>query len=221
MKLTAFRYGTTEINEGMAFTGGDKNVKIPISLLFFLLEIDNRKILIDTGCDTMPGFPLFEFKKPIEVLEDYGIKAEDISDVLITHAHGDHIDCVRYYKAAEIYINENEETQAKRYVSDINKLHTFRESLILNDNVCFKYIGGHSPGSSIVLINTPDTVYVLCGDECYTKENLHYAKPTASSFNIEKSSEFVNEYRKEKYTPIIFHDEKLVEKIGGKVIFEY
>ena len=56
MRMTAFRYGKTEITQRMAFQNGDGNVKIPIGLMFFLIEDDNRKILVDAGCDTMPGF---------------------------------------------------------------------------------------------------------------------------------------------------------------------
>ena len=56
MRLIAFNYGTTEITGNMAFQAGDKSVKIPIALLFFLIEDGDRKILVDVGCDTMPGF---------------------------------------------------------------------------------------------------------------------------------------------------------------------
>ena len=73
MKLTAFQYGKTEITEAMAFQNGNADVKIPISLMFFLIETEDKKILADVGCDTMPGFRLFEFQKPVDVLKSYGI----------------------------------------------------------------------------------------------------------------------------------------------------
>ena len=78
MKIVAFQDGTTEITERMAFRGGDKAVKLPIALLFFLIELGERKILVDVGCDTMPGFPLFTFEPPVKVLEAFGITAEGI-----------------------------------------------------------------------------------------------------------------------------------------------
>ena len=58
MKLVVFNYGSTEITGNMAFQSGDSNIKIPISLLFFLIEDGDKKILVDVGCDTMPGFEL-------------------------------------------------------------------------------------------------------------------------------------------------------------------
>ena len=63
MKLTAFQYGKTDLTLRAVFQDGKEEEKIPISLLFFLIETENRKILVDVGCDTMPGFELFEFKQ--------------------------------------------------------------------------------------------------------------------------------------------------------------
>ena len=116
MRLVAFKYGTTEITERMAFQDGDENIKLPIALLFFLIEYKNRKILIDVGCDTMPGFKLFEFELPVRVLERYGIKRTEITDVIITHSHHDHIDAVYNYPQANIHLQKNELEFAKKYL---------------------------------------------------------------------------------------------------------
>lgn len=93
----------------MAFKDGNEKIKLPIALLFFLIEYQDKKILIDVGCDKM-----------------------------------------------------------------------------LFDNVEIKHIGGHSPGSCIVLIRMNEKNYVLCGDECYTVQNLLQKKPTWSSYCAKK-----------------------------------
>ena len=38
MKLTALKYGVTELLESMAFNDGDSGKMIPISLMFFLRD---------------------------------------------------------------------------------------------------------------------------------------------------------------------------------------
>ena len=219
MKLTAFEYGESELPERMVFQDGSENVKVPIALLFFLIEDGGRKILVDTGCDTMPGFPLFAFQKPVDVLESYGVKRHKITDVLITHAHHDHIDGLHYYPQANVYIQEKEALLSERYIGGKENVYTFRDRIFLGNNICFQCIGGHSIGSSIVLIHASDNVYVLCGDECYTAENLLQAKPTGSSCNLNNSISFVNEYRKNAYHPILFHDKDLIGRIGYKTLF--
>ena len=216
MKLTAFRYGTTEITSRMAFQEGNSDEKIPISLMFFLIETGNRKILVDAGCDTMPGFTLYEFQKPVSLLEEYGISREDITDVIITHAHHDHIDCVKYYNNANIYLHEYEIEKANEYLSCSEKLTTFDGDFEIDENICIVHVGGHSKGSCIVIIKADEHKYVLCGDECYTKENLSQGKPTGSSCCLEKSIAFVEKYRNSVYKTILFHDAELVTEIGFK-----
>jgi glyoxylase-like metal-dependent hydrolase (beta-lactamase superfamily II) len=217
MKLTAFQYGKTELAESFIFKGGSPDVKRPISLVFFLIENEGRKILVDVGCDTMPGFELFEFKKPVELLEERGIGREEITDVIITHPHHDHVDAVRYYPHAKIYINSEALPHAAEYLKDNQRVVVVGESAEIASGVVMKCISGHFFGSSIVTVNSS---YVLCGDECYTRENLEKKLPTASTVNPQKSLEFVCEYSKKCYTPILFHDPELVGEIGVKVIFE-
>ena len=193
MKLVVFNYGKTEITGNMAFQAGDENVKIPISLLFFLIEDGDKKILVDVGCETMPGFPLFKFEKPVDVLESYGVDRKEITDVIITHAHHDHIDALYNYPQAVVHIHRDELEPAQKYLYNSKKISIFGEEEKILDNVEIRHIGGHSEGSSIVLLYCDECTYVLCGDECYTKENLGENKPTGCSINLQKSIEFVKE----------------------------
>lgn len=217
MKLTAFQYGKTEISEKMAFPGGNEQKKLPISLLFFLAETEGKKILIDVGCDTMPGFPLYEFRKPIQLLEEYGIGRQEITDVLLTHSHHDHIDAVRYYPEAEIWLQENEKKAADPYVKECRSVSFFREEHQVTKDIRMQWIGGHSFGSSIVLIR--DTL-VLCGDECYSKENLRKKIPTGTSVCPEKSLQFVLKYSRPPYRTLLMHDPDLVGEIGVRILMD-
>ncbi len=222
MRMVAFNYGTTEITEQMAFQGGREEIKIPVSLLFFLIEYENRKILIDVGCDTMPGFELFKFEMPVKVLEEYGVKRNEITDVIITHSHHDHIDALYNYTEATVHLHESELKPAGRYIKDIKQVETFGDSGKILDKVEIKHIGGHLhlTGSSVVLVECGKYTYVFCGDECYTKENLLKCKVTGSSVCPEKSKKFVEEYSKEKYITVLFHDPDILPEIGHKVLYE-
>jgi len=218
MKLTAFKYGTTEITEKMAFQDGNGEIKLPISLMFFMIEQGDRKILVDVGCDTMPGFELYEFRKPIEVLEACGTDHAEITDIIITHAHHDHIDALKYYPKAQVFLHKEELADAQDYIQNCSALNVFEGDTVICEGVEIKHIGGHKKGSCIVLVRTGTKTFVLCGDECYTRENLIYKKPTGSSCCPDKSIGFVEEYSKDIYVPILFHDPLLVEQIGCKTI---
>lgn len=62
--------------------------------MIYLMKTQNRLILADAGYETMPGFDMRDFIGPVKAFEKTGIKPEDITDVIITHAHHDHIECV-------------------------------------------------------------------------------------------------------------------------------
>ena len=218
MKLAVLKFGKTEINEGMAFVGKSREKKLPISLLFFLIEQDGKRILVDTGCDTMPGFPLFEHTSPVNILKQYGLEPEDITDVILTHSHGDHIEGVKYYKNANIYIHEAELEEAKPFLTEHKKVFTFKDEMVIATDVLIKHIGGHSAGSSIVLVKTGDKTYAICGDECYTMDNLRENKPSGASRNLEKNKAFIEEYRKPQYIPLLLHDPELIKELGFKIL---
>ena len=219
MKLYALQYGKTLLPARMAFPDGDAGTALPIALLFFLLELDDgRRALIDAGCDTMPGFPLLEHCRPVEVLEELGVCRDTVTDVYLTHSHHDHIDAVRYYPQAAVHLHESELEAARPYLAGCSHIVPFSGGLTISDGIELRHVGGHSPGSSIVLVHGADETVVLCGDECYSRDNLTLGIPTASSHCPERSRGFIEEYRKACYRTVLFHDPDLVGKIGVKRI---
>lgn len=212
MKLTALQYGTTRITEKMAFPCGDAEKEIPIALLFFLIETEDRRILLDTGCDTMPGFPLYTHEKPVQTLARLGLSPSDITDVILTHAHGDHAGCACHYPQALFWLQEEALEAAKKHLPPNARLQLFCEQAEPVCDVVIRYVGGHAKGSCIVELGNT----VLCGDECYTRENLTRGIPTGSSRDPEKSAAFIQRYRAPHYRTILFHDPKLVGRIGTK-----
>lgn len=70
---------------------------IPSPFISMLLEVDNRKILIDTGTGYSDEPIIFRGNKIMvkgklgELLKEEGIKGEEITDVILTHFHPDHI----------------------------------------------------------------------------------------------------------------------------------
>ena len=50
------KYAETFIPQSMVFDDGSKDVFLPITLSIYLIKTDKRNILVDAGCDTMPGF---------------------------------------------------------------------------------------------------------------------------------------------------------------------
>lgn len=213
MRIYRIQYGETTLPESMVFPGGKADRQIPIILSFFLVETADRRILVDVGCDTMPGFTLKNFQKPVVALEKMGVVSSDITDIILTHAHHDHIDAVRYFPDASIHIHADELAKAAKYLPEGARLHIFREDFSLDEQIRVVKIGGHSAGSCVVEIDEGDHVTVLCGDECYSSCNLTGRIPTATSCVPENSKAFIEKYTQPPYRPLLCHDDGLTTSV--------
>lgn len=116
-RILPIRYGETDLKESWIFAGGRDSVRRSISLTVYLIECGNRKILVDAGCDTMPGFHLKYHISPPKALEKLGIRAEEITDVILTHAHHDHAEAVGHFRNAVIYLQRERNTKGRRNIS--------------------------------------------------------------------------------------------------------
>src|SRR5438874_2473425 len=92
--------------------GADPSRKIDIQMMVWLLKGSNgSNILVDTGSYREKFFKQWkvkDFVKPSEAIAKLGLKAEDISDVIITHMHWDHADGIDLFPKARVWIQKDE-----------------------------------------------------------------------------------------------------------------
>ena len=206
IKLTVLKYGDTVFGENYIFRGGEKGKLLPITFCVYLIETKSRKILVDAGCDDGSGFPMSVFCTPTEALSHTGLTPSDITDVIFTHSHHDHVEAAHHFTNACFYVQSDEYATVKKYIPENFKVITFEDEYQIDREIFIKKIGGHSAGSSIVTFEHGDKTVVLCGDECYTAKNLNEKIPTGASRNPQVSEFFVEEYSKDKYIAFTCHD---------------
>jgi glyoxylase-like metal-dependent hydrolase (beta-lactamase superfamily II) len=152
---------------------------------------------------------MYVYKKPVELLADYGLAPEDITDIIITHAHPDHIGCISEYKRARIYIQKNQ------YSPEIflpeQEIFLFDEEFDLTDNIKIKCISGHDNGSSVIFAGK----YLLCGDEAYYYRNLTDRVRVNNCYSKENAQAFVEKYSKSELIPLLYHDPSIMPKAVG------
>jgi glyoxylase-like metal-dependent hydrolase (beta-lactamase superfamily II) len=92
--------------------GPDKDsVKIDFSI--WLIRGDNGKnVLVDAGFQNDIGeakeFEVVNFVRPDSVLAKLGLKAVDITDIVLSHPHWDHIDGVGLFPNAHVWIQKED-----------------------------------------------------------------------------------------------------------------
>lgn len=207
-KLSAYclKYAQSKLSKSMIFHNGSAEKKQPISFAIYLIHSNDKNILVDAGCDTMPGFVMDWHFSPLCVLKQTGISAKEITDVVITHAHHDHIEAVKYFTNATIHISKAAYEKGEKYIPDSFKISTFENELIINPQIRVIECGGHSKGSSIVEIKTADKIHIIAGDECYTNANIENRICTGTFYNKKNAIAFVEKYGSEKYRVHTCHD---------------
>jgi len=206
VEIISIEYGKSTLPERMIFYNGAENKLRSIVFMIYLIKTENRLILVDAGCESMPGFEMYEFSGAVNALKRLGISLEDITDVIITHAHHDHIECVKYFNNAVIYIQKDEYENGKSYFADRMRVKLFDESAEICCNVRVAKIGGHSIGSCVVEITDDKQKYVIAGDECYLRECIEKQIPTGSSYCWENSLGLIQKYCNGEYTVLLCHD---------------
>lgn len=204
-RLVALKYADSVIGEDLVFRGGSKEREIPISFVIYLLQAGDRNILVDAGCEYMPGFVMRDFISPVEALAKAGLRPEEITDVIITHAHHDHMEALHRFPGAVVHIQQDECENGRRFIPEGMQVRTFEQSAVVADAAEAVRIAGHSIGSCVVEFEMDGEKCVICGDECYSSDCFTRNIPTGASCCPEKSQAFLDTYGK-GYRRFLCHD---------------
>lgn len=204
--ISAVSYGSSSLPASMVFAGETRGQNLPYRIPPVSGGVEKRTVLIDAGCDTMPGFVMKDFISPAAALKLLGTEPKEITDLVITHAHHDHIDGARHFPNAEVYLQAEEYQAGKSYLPNPGKAHVFQTSCLVAGSIRVQRVGGHSTGSSIATIETADKTYVFGGDECYLRQCLEQKIPTGCSCNPDRSKQFIAQYSKPGYQVLLAHE---------------
>ncbi len=191
--------------------GESRNTRLDIGMYIFLIKGGGKNILFDCGFyrpQFLRQWKPADYEIPSAAVERMGLKAADISDVIISHIHWDHADGFDLFPNAKIWIQKEEvEYYAgeafngkKRSAADpddivgIVRMNTEgRVGLVPGDAQEFlpgitAYIGGkHTYQSQFITVKTAAGNVVLASDNVYMYMNLEKHKPIAQSLDKESN----------------------------------
>lgn len=107
----ALRYGTVE-RPAREFGLGDDPHDAPVRMDYFVwvVRLPGRVVLFDTGFEageaSRRGRTML--LRPVEALDEVGIAAEDVTDVVVSHLHYDHAGNLGDFPAARFHIQARE-----------------------------------------------------------------------------------------------------------------
>jgi glyoxylase-like metal-dependent hydrolase (beta-lactamase superfamily II) len=91
--------------------GGPKDQKINLAMVVWLIRGGGRTILFDSGFhrDTfLREFPAKDYLRPDEAVKLAGVAPDAVTDIVISHAHWDHMGCIDLFPKATIWIQKDE-----------------------------------------------------------------------------------------------------------------
>ena len=207
-RIEAIRYATFPELPTSTFisTAAETEVMDAVAVIW-LIRGNDRMILVDSGFHRASWFEVFDitdFVKPDEAVEFAGVAAEDITDIIITHAHWDHMGGIDLFPNATIWIQKEEYdyytsdawqsggtgafADAEDVINLVRKNTEGKVTQINGDNVeilpgISVFTGArHTYASQYVRVGT-ERPFILASDNCYLYRNMEENEPIAILFN--------------------------------------
>ena len=111
--IEAIRYGTIrDFPVSELVIGAPEAEKVDIAMVVWLVRGGGRNVLFDSGFHRekwLKEFPAFaDYLRPDEAVKLAGVRPEDVTDVVISHAHWDHMGGIDLFPKATVWIQKQE-----------------------------------------------------------------------------------------------------------------
>ena len=193
--------------------GADPKRTIDLAMTFWVLKDPGRRtVLVDAGFyreEILKSYGVADFTRPDKALERLGIKPDEVTDVILTHMHSDHVDGADLFPKAQIWIQKEEYAHyaektgrpggglpgsEPEYIRALVRLNTLGRVHLVDGDAreiipgVTVYTGGkHTFASQYVGVNTKAGTVVIASDNVYTYENLEKHVPIAMTLDAKSN----------------------------------
>ena len=206
-QVHAIRYGTlTQFPVASLVRGADTSRRMDIALMVWLLRAPERVVLMDAGFyreKFMTRWRPVDYVRPSTALERLGIRAEQVTDIIASHVHWDHLDGADLFPNARVWIQRAEydyyvdsaglprrttiDSLDARMLFDLRRAG--RVQFVDGDSVevlpgIRVFTGGkHTFASQFATVSTASGAVVLASDNAYLYENFDRRRPIAQTLD--------------------------------------
>lgn len=180
-------------DQALGYNGSDST---KVFFMYWVLKNKNNTILVDAGFTADVGIDTnaITFTRPDKLLASIQIAPGDVSDIIITHPHWDHLGGISLYPNAVVWMQEedyNELTANRKNpesfgfnILDIEKLKERKakgnlrllkglpDETILPNITVFKSGSQHTAGSQFVMANNTKQNVIIASDNCKYYRNI-------------------------------------------------
>lgn len=186
----------------------EPDIDVQMDYFFYVLDDGHELRIVDTGFSPEQGRHRNRtlLNEPRQALAQLGRDPAEVTSVVVTHLHYDHIGNLDCFPNATLFVPRRE---VEFYASDVSHRPVFdvhvdraaaalidaelergRVELIdgiseLADGITAISVGGHSPGQQAVAVATPSGPVVLASDAIHTYEEIDKRRPYAVFTDLE------------------------------------
>lgn len=199
-EILAVKYGTRRGKRSEIFLNyhlyGEADGPLEMDYFFWVIRNRDRTILVDCGFSDHGGRSRGRTRlaDPLAQLAELGITPATVDQLVVTHAHYDHIGNLNAFPRAEVVMTEREyafwtspmggkplfATSAETDdIAALTELHTTGRLRLIGrrhkeDGIELIEVGGHTPGQLIVIV---DDRIVLASDALHYYEEMTLDRP--------------------------------------------
>ena len=247
-EITAVRYGTVRSHKSELFyryqAYGEPDSSQDMDFYFYVLRQGGEVTLIDTGFRPEAAVPRGRecLTAPAEALKRLGVEASEVSRLVITHMHWDHIGNVELFGGAELFVPaaelefwsaplaRNVQMWAHVDPDGVALLESaWREGRVVETGAEHEIapglrvvtVGGHSPGQQVLVVDTAGGQAVLASDAVHLYEELELERPFSVMIDLPQMIEayaLLKRLRSEGADIVPGHDPLVTERypsLGG------
>jgi glyoxylase-like metal-dependent hydrolase (beta-lactamase superfamily II) len=205
-EVLAVRYGHRVTTRAQSYLNfhlyGESDADLDIDYFFWVIRDARGVYLVDTGFAPEVGDRRRRalYTTPAQALPGLGIAPEDVTAIVITHAHWDHTGNLSQFPRAQLVMTEAEyafwtspmadrvqfaehrepeEIGCLRQARAEDRLTLFAGQLTLAAGVELTEVGGHTPGQLIALVTAGGGTAVLASDALHFYEEVERDRPFA------------------------------------------
>ena len=196
-KITCLHYGTLSCYKSL-FDGGLDQARYPFVYSGYLLQKDNRNILVDTGVHqdniidgkAWANSPAEGGKQYVlDALAREGLTPDDIEIVMYTHLHNDHAGGVLLFPNAQHLFQRDEyfnmlhplpsqkirrdyDPRTPGDIAQIKNIRMIDGDFDFGNGIRVVKVPGHTSGGMAIQVQTAEGKYVITGDMPHIAQSL-------------------------------------------------
>lgn len=192
--------------------GADRSRTLDIPVMVWLLKGAGRRVLVDSGFyrqKFVDRWKVRDHRSPAEAVLAAGVRADEVTDVIITHAHWDHVDGADLFPKATVWIQRDEYRYYTGEAWHARNTHggIDEEDMLalvrINTQGRLRFVDGddqepipgircytggrHTWASQYVAAQTAGGTAVLASDNMYLYENLEKRAPIAQTLDAQSN----------------------------------